>query len=168
MVNQLTYSIQYNKATGKKVSIAKAPNERYPGQNGAFSLVNGIYSNKGLSHPDWLGYIGDDIEATIDLGAPGANFSQVRVHTIHQPGSWVYAPKALEVAVSDDGKNFHPLGSSPKFVTDTLTMGWMTVNFPAQQARYIKVRLLNYGVIPDGQPGSGNKAWVFADEVQVN
>ncbi|MGV3528783.1 MAG: family 20 glycosylhydrolase [Flavisolibacter sp.] len=168
MVNQLTYSIQYNKATGKKVSIAKAPNERYPGQNGPFSLVNGIYSNKGLSHPDWLGYIGDDIEATIDLGAPGANFSQVRVHTIHQPGSWVYAPKALEVSVSEDGKNFRPLGSSPEFVTDILTMGWMTVNFPAQQARYIKVRLLNYGVIPDGQPESGNKAWVFADEVQVN
>jgi hexosaminidase len=25
----------------------------------------------------------------------------------------------------------------------------------------------NYGMIPDDKPGAGNKAWLFADEIQV-
>jgi hexosaminidase len=41
------------------------------------------------------------------------------------------------------------------------------VNFPKQHARYLKVVAKNYGLIPEGMPGAGNKAWVFADEIQV-
>ena len=95
----------FNKATGKKVSITKTPNERYPGQGGAFSLVNGVYSNKGLSYPDWLGWIGDDMEATIDLGKM-QSFDSVRMHTLDQNGSHVYLPQYVEVLTSTDGKNY--------------------------------------------------------------
>ena len=38
-------------------------------QHGAFSLVNGIWSNKGLSYPDWLGWGGVGMVASIELGA---------------------------------------------------------------------------------------------------
>ncbi len=163
-VLQQTFS--FNKATGKKISISKTPNEKYPGQGGAFSLVNGVYSNKGLSYPDWLGWVGDDMEATIDLGRK-TDFSSVKMHTLEQTGSWVYLPEYVEVFVSNDGKNFSSVGKSSEFVKDTLTMGWITVSFPGQSARYIKCTAKNYGVIPDNKPGAGNKAWLFADEIQV-
>lgn len=156
-----------NKAFGKKVSIAATPNEKYPGQYGAFSLVNGVWSNKGLSYPDWLGWIGDDMEATIDLGA-ATSFSTVKMHTLEQPGSWVYLPKNVEVLVSDDGKSFRSVGQSAGFVKDTLSMGYITVTFPAQKSRYVKVVATNYGTIPDGKAGAGNKSWLFADELLVN
>ncbi|HEY0354990.1 MAG TPA: beta-N-acetylhexosaminidase, partial [Flavisolibacter sp.] len=51
-LNSVVMEVHFNKATGKKVSITRKPNEKYPGQGGAFSLVNGVYSNKGLSYPD--------------------------------------------------------------------------------------------------------------------
>ncbi|MEI2739694.1 MAG: hypothetical protein V9F01_13045 [Chitinophagaceae bacterium] len=39
--------------------------------------------------------------------------------------------------------------------------------YPAASARYIKVVVKNYGTIPDGKPGAGNKAWLFVDEIEV-
>ncbi len=166
VVNTQAFKISFNKATGKKVSITKTPNEKYPGQPGAFSLVNGIFSNKGLSYPDWLGWIGDDMEATIDLGKT-ESFSTIRIHTLDQNGSWVYLPQYVEVLTSTDGKNFTAAGRSSDFVKDNLTMGWITIFLPLQQKPFIKVVAKNYGMIADGKPGAGNKAWLFCDEIQV-
>jgi hexosaminidase len=164
---RIEQNFYFNKATGKKVSITTPPNSKYPGQGGAFSLVNGVYSNKGLSYPDWLGWVGDDLEATIDLGKT-TSFDSVRIHTLDQNGSWVYLPQYVEVLISNDGNNFTSVGKSSTFVGDTLTMGWINVQTPKQWSRYIRVAAKNYGLIPDGKPGGGNKAWLFADEVQVH
>jgi hexosaminidase len=86
VVNHVAFPVSFNKVTGKKISIKNNPSENYPGQGGAFSLVNGIYSNKGLSYSDWLGWVGDDMEAVIDLGKKD-NFSSVKMHTLEQSGS---------------------------------------------------------------------------------
>jgi hexosaminidase len=45
-------------------------------------------------------------------------------------------------------------------------MGWITVPITAS-SRFIKLLAKNYGVIPEGRPGAGNKAWLIADEIQV-
>jgi hexosaminidase len=164
--NQLSISFYPNKATGKKIFITTTPTSKYPGQGGAFSLVNGVYSQKGLSYPDWLGWVGDDLEATMDLGKT-TSFDSVRVHTLDQNGSWIYLPQYVEVFTSNDGNQFTSVGKSSTFVGDTLTMGWIKVPTPNQSSRFIKVVAKNYGLIPDGKPGAGNKAWLFADEIQV-
>ena len=89
------------------------------------------------------------------------------MHTLDQNGSWVYLPQYVEVFTSSNGKTYTSVGRSSTFVTDTLTMGWITVPVQKKTARYIKVVAKNYGLIPDGQPGGGTKAWLFADEIQV-
>lgn len=164
--NSLLQTFSFNKATGKKISITTPPNPKYPGQGGAFSLVNGVFSQKGLSYPDWLGWVGDDLEATIDLGTT-TSFDSVRMHTVDQNGSWIYLPQYVEVFASNDGTSFTSIGKSSTFVADVLTTGWVNVPTSKQSSRYIKVLAKNYGPIPDGKPGAGNKAWLFADEVQV-
>ena len=167
MINKVPLGFSFNKATGKKISVSHTPNSVYPGRSGAFSLVNGIVPPKGLGYPDWMGWNGVDMEATIDLGKT-ESFSTVRVHTINQNGSWIYLPQYIEVLVSQDGKNYSSAGRGSEFTKDVLTLGWMSVNLPPQQARYIKVIAKNHGVIADGMPGAGNKAMVFAGEIQVN
>ena len=163
----LRQEFSFNKATGKKISITTPPTDKYPGQGGAFSLINGVYSNKGLSYPDWLGWIGDDLEATIDLGL-GQTIDSIRMHTINQNGSWIYLPQYIEAFASVDGKTFTSVGKTSSFVTDTLTMGWMTIPVRNTSTRYIKLVAKNFGLIPDNLPGAGNKAWLFADEIQVD
>ena len=166
LVSMYQQHFYFNKATGKNITINKLPREQYPGQGGAFTLVNGIYSDKGLSYPDWMGWIGDDVEATIDLGNE-ESIDSVRVHTLDQNGSWIYLPEYVEVLVSNDGQNFSSVGKSSKFAPELMTMGWINVAVPKQTARYVRVFLKNYGTIPSGMPGASNKAWLFADEIQV-
>ena len=44
----------------------------------------------------------------------------------------------------------------------------MTVNLVhAANTRYIKVLAKNRGPIPDNEPGDGNRAWLFMDEIEI-
>ena len=38
----------------------------------------------------------------------------------------------------------------------------------SKSIQYIKVIVKNYGIIPKGEQGEGNKAWLFLDEFEVN
>ncbi|MBA2744987.1 MAG: hypothetical protein H0U44_02065, partial [Flavisolibacter sp.] len=69
---------------------------------------------------------------------------------------------------SNDGKKFTLVGRTSDFVKSEGTLGWMTVKFPIKSARYIKVIAKNNGIIAEGKPGGGSKAWIFASEIQVN
>jgi len=163
----VTQTFSFNKATGKNISLTTEPDGKYNGQHGAFSLVNGVQSAKGLNNADWLGWSGDDMEALIDLGKE-ETISNVSLHLLDQPKSWIYLPQWMEVLVSTDGKNFKPVGKSSAFIADTLSMGYFTVSFPGQPARYVKLTAKNSGLIPAGKPGAGSKAWLFADEIKIN
>ena len=45
--------------------------------------------------------------------------------------------------------------------------GIITVHFNANNSRYVKVHIKNQGTIPPGNSGSGNPAWLFVDEIEV-
>lgn len=165
----ITQRFSFNKATGKKVTLKAAPSPSYPGNVGAFGLVNGTVSDKGFSSPEWLGWNDGDMVATLDLLKP-VKFSSVNVHTLEQNASWIYLPASVEVLVSKDGKTFTPAGKTSDYEKDNsgFSTGNMTVNFSPVTARYIKVVARNYGKIPEGKPGAGHNAWLFIDEIQVN
>ncbi len=165
----VTQRFSFNKATAKKISLKAAPSSSYPGNGGAFGLINGASSEKGISSAEWLGWTGADMEATIDLVA-AVKFSSVNVHTLEQNGGWIYLPASIEVFISKDGKKFTPVGKTSKYQQDKsgFASGDMTISFPAVTARYVKVIARNYGKIPEGKPGAGNNAWLFIDEIQVN
>ncbi len=58
-----------NAAIGKKITLNVKPSSKYPGM-GANGLINGAAALSPLvyTHPEWLGFEGQDIEAVIDLG----------------------------------------------------------------------------------------------------
>ncbi len=159
----------FNKATGKKITLTTPPSKSYPG-DGAFTLVNGIQNEKGLAKSkEFLGFSGADCEAVIDLGKEEM-ISKAVVHTLRQTGSWIWQPLVTEVFVSSDGNNFESAGLSDDFkiTIKGLEKGTMKVEFQPRKARYIKLLIKNWGEIPAGEPGSGNKAWLFVDEIEVH
>ena len=68
--------------------------------------------------------------------------------------------------MSDDGENFTEKGKANvkdgegKIIESQIDLGETT-------ARYIKVSVENYGVIPAGAQGAGHKSWLFVDELRV-
>jgi len=163
----LSQKFYINKATGKRISLTNAPSQNYPG-DGSFTLVNGVQNEKGLSRSkEVLGFSGDDLEAIIDLGT-SQTINNVIVHSLNSGGSWVYPPKYAEVFVSNDGKAFSSVGKSEQFVNTAGTNGTITVSFTPTPTRYVKLIVKNFGIIPAGYRGAGNKAWLMADEIEVN
>ncbi|MEJ7739693.1 MAG: family 20 glycosylhydrolase [Chitinophagaceae bacterium] len=161
--NEITKNIYFNKATGKKILLAKNPSsDTY--NLGAFSLVDGVLSEE--NRPQWLGWRSEDIEATIDLGK-AQMISRVNFHT--RQVNRHYFPQAIEVFVSTDGNAFTLAGKSTEVVKNELYMGNMTVIFSPTTARYIKVvASKRYNKIPEGKQDAGHDAWMSVDEIQVN
>lgn len=162
----ITKNFFFNKATGKKITINNQPAPNYPG-NGAFTLVDGIITTKGLSQSsDWLGFLGKDLDANIDFGVP-TSIDSVSVNTLDQSGSWIYLPKEIDISVSEDGISYTPIASKQvDSVKDRKTRKF-TVQVKTS-TRYIKVVAKNIGTIPVGLPGAGSPAWLMVDEIEVN
>jgi hexosaminidase len=165
----LWQSFSFNKATGKKITLSTPPSKSYPG-DGAFTLVNGVQNEKGLAKSkEFLGFSGTDCEAVIDLGKE-VLVSKAMVHTLRQTGSWIWQPLSTEVFVSADGKEFVSAGLTDDFTVTLkgLEKGTMQVEFAARKTRFVKVVVKNWGDIPAGEPGAGNKAWLFVDEIEIH
>lgn len=154
----------FNKATGKSATLANPPSKSYAG-SGAFTLVDGVQNNTGMSKSSqFLGFSGDDLEATIDLGK-GQSFNNITLHVFEQAASWIYRPQFVSFYISDDGTNFQLYGNSINNNNDR----HLRYSFEKPvHARYIKVIAKNAGIIKNGNPGEGNKAWLFVDEIEVN
>ncbi|MFT3911290.1 MAG: family 20 glycosylhydrolase [Ferruginibacter sp.] len=152
-----------NLATGKKITLATEPNKSYS-DGGAAALVDGVQNEKGmLRSPQFLGFNGKDLEAVVDLGET-RQINEIILHAFEQQGSWIYKPSAVSFYKSDDGKNFSAI-ESPVNVTGTKNLLYKTSI--QLSTRYIKVLAKNNGTIAAGQPGAGNNAWLFADEIEV-
>lgn len=153
-------TIKMHKAVGKKITFDVAPSEKYnSGGNGA--LINGISgSDKRYGDDEWLGFDGKDVEITIDLGKE-MNINSISTRFNNQNGSWIYAPS--QVVVSFPGKEeFIPIEleySEEKIVDLKLETKIFT--------QFIKLKIVNFGIIPDGRQGAGHLPWMFIDEIII-
>lgn len=161
----ITQSFEISKSTGKHIQLVHQPGEAYSG-GGAATLVDGIFGDKNYFGKNWLGFNGKDVVATIDFGKE-TEFSTVKLSSLDRKGSWIHFPKEVRVSISKDGSQYEFVkGLSQAEINDS--DGDLVVTFPVQNARYIKVEVLNLGIIPDGQAGAGSGAWLFVDEISVN
>ena len=73
----------------------------------------------------------------------------------------------MEALISDDGQYFSSLGKTDKFTVMNDGNGTMTVK-GTNTGKFVRVLVKNLGVIPEGNSGAGNKAWLFIDEIEIN
>lgn len=167
--NPVYETFRFNKATGKKITLATPPSKNYPG-DGAFTLVNGVQNEKGLAkRNEFLGFSGADCEAIIDLGKE-EKIAMVTVHALHQTGSWIWRPLNAEVHTSIDGSKYEFAGLTDDFnvTIKGLEKGKMKINFDKKEARFVKIIVKCWEEIPAGEPGAGKKPWLFIDEIEIN
>ncbi len=151
-------------STGKAITLVTEPHQNYA-IGGKFTLVDGVRGDMQKYSRDWLGFLGNDFNATIDLGTQKA-ISKVTIDVLYSDGSWIHYPKNIEVLVSNDGINF----KSVKLVSNTEIIskkGVVDMNFPTENAKFVKIIAQKIDKIPDGLPGAGSNAWLFVDEIMV-
>lgn len=160
-----TQRIWLSKASGKTVTFRKNPSEHYSG-NGGFTLVDGIKGDRPRVNSQWLAWSGEDMVATIDLGAVDS-VKNVQLGFLEDKNNWIWAPKSVEVLVSTDGRNFKSVLRREVKGKDVSVPEIMMV-FKPVKARFVQVVATNPGLIPVGNPGAGKNSWIFFDEILVN
>ena len=151
-------------ATGASVTLEQEPSNSYKA-NGAFSLVDGIYGDRGKFGRDWLGFSGKNVLATIDLGAV-KSIHTLLIDVLSSSASWIYYPKQITISYSENGTDYYDEQTiSGQEIEDF--KGVVKVAVSRATARYIKVSAINQGMILEGNPGAGEPAWLFIDEIKV-
>ena len=154
-------------AYGRPVVLSTAPSGKYPA-HGAASLTDGLRGPNDY-HCNWLGFEGESLQATIDLGKE-VPVRSVSARFLQDWNSWIWFPLEVDVAVSADGKTFTPVAAVPDTVPDT-TAGAFTKDFAAAfapvRARYVTIAAKSRLTCPDWHIGAGGKSWIFVDEVEV-
>ncbi|HSJ63487.1 MAG TPA: beta-N-acetylhexosaminidase [Gemmatimonadaceae bacterium] len=164
-----TVEVDHHAARGKPVRLTNEPSRQYPG-TGAFTLTDGLLAS--LDHHDglWQGFLGRDLEATIDLGA-GRPADSIRVTFLQATPSWILLPRSVAVSLSLDETEWTPAGEVsheiPATREERLRHAFELVLPSGSRARYIKVVARNPGPLPPWHAGAGRPSWIFADEIVV-
>lgn len=163
-----TESIRYHKGILSDLALNVEPHPSYAA-GGVAALNNGILgSNSRYGDSEWLGFWGDDLEIEIDLGTI-TDIDKIVTRFYHAPGQWIHAPKVVHVSGTlDNSKHFttsvstfEPSESHLRPIEIDLS------NLNLNRFEKLKLSIPNFGLIPMGEQGAGNKAWTFIDEIII-
>ncbi len=167
-VGLYSIAVTRHKAFGKKIAYANAYHRRYSG-GGEGGLLDGIQGSIDFQDGFWQGFEKNDLKAVIDLGEP-TSIRNITSRYYQDFGSWIFLPKFVEYAVSDDGKEFELvsrlMNETPENKEGSFVHAFSSSMRP-QKVRYIKVHASNVGTIPSWHRSAGEKAWLFVDEIVV-
>ena len=154
--------ITFHKAIGKPVSYSPLYHKSYQGQ-GEGTLTNVIRGTKNFHDGQWLGWLGDDVTLTLDLGET-TEVSEVRIGAMDAQSSGIYFPERLTVALSADGKNYREVAAQeePCTIKGKPSLKDFVLKFDTQSTRYLQIQLKNVKT-----PPKGGDAWLFIDEILV-
>lgn len=162
-----TDSIRYHLGIGANIAVNTNPHPAYA-TGGIRALHNGVQGNSSrYGDKEWLGFWGDDLKLDLKWDVP-KELSIVRLRFFHAPGQWIYAPEnATLSAVLDDGSHLSTTATS---VAQKENIHEITLLLQSNNKKIgdsLTLSIPNFGVIPDGKQGAGNKAWTFIDEIII-
>jgi hexosaminidase len=156
-----------HKAVFRPVKLAY-PYEKYTG-GGDGGLTNGLCGTRIYDDGNWQGFHQSDLEAVVDLGEMKP-VGRIATRYLENTQLWIFWPTSVEYAVSDDGTSYRTVGSfqiPPVKHHRHTRIKEVSQKLKGIHARYVKVTARNLGLCPAWHIGSGDKAWLFVDEIVV-
>jgi len=160
--------IIYHLAFGRTPALKYPFSEKYKA-NGTSTLTDGIRGGKNFRDGNWQGYYFNDLEGMIDLGKE-KKIGKISAGFFQSTDDWIFFPKNTEIYVSLNGQDFLSAGMlTPENPGTEQISGRNTYSLELNniKARYILIKASSVKVCPQGHPGEGEKAWLFADEIIV-
>ena len=162
-------SFTFNKATACPIRLAEPANSAYT-YSGAPLLVDGLVGEStNYRTGRWIGFAGNDLDATIDLGS-ATEVSSVSFNTCVEKGDWIFDARAIEVSVSADGKDFQKVASQelPAMKeSDANKIYPHALTFTPTSARYVRLHVTSEHSMPAWHGGHGKTGFLFVDEICV-
>ncbi|HJN17215.1 MAG TPA: discoidin domain-containing protein, partial [Armatimonadota bacterium] len=153
-------------AIGAACSVATPPDSRYPGVNG--QLTDGE-TWPAWTHPKWLGWLGPDLEATVDLSEV-KSITEAGGIFMRSSDIGIFFPTEIRISTSLDGDTFSApalLAVDPHTPGDRVVESRELLVPLTGDARYIRVTAKNLATIPAWHQAAGISAWLFCDELII-
>ena len=140
----------------------------HPGGNNA--LTDDRWGSTTAGDGMWQGFEGTDLNAVIDLGRV-IEINSIRAGFLEANISWIFLPREVTFSIAGEDRVFETVATItipvPGEEQPDATRSYSTeVN--GKRARYVRVVAKNIGTLPTWHSGAGGRAWLFADEIQVN
>lgn len=147
--------------------LSTEPSPRYAGA-GAATLFDLKEAPLDFKDKAWLGFEGASATTSIVLKKPNAE--KVVVSCLHQPSSWIFAPRSIQVEGSADGLTWKSVGqwtASQEY--ESIIKGKLRLEVPLKDTglKYLRIFVESIGKCPEGHSGAGKPGWLFLDEVWV-
>ncbi|MCJ8165717.1 glycoside hydrolase family 20 protein [Pontibacter sp. E15-1] len=155
--------LNQHKAFAHAVTLKHTPHRSYTA-TGPGTLVDGQLASNSFTNGQWLGFLGTDIEAVIDLKEK-KRINSITSSYLQTKNDGIQLPEQVEFAVSKDGRKYKTvkviseLSDKPGVFKEVLT-----AELSGTKARYIRVTAKNPRPGTDQDKG---KAWLFTDEIIV-
>lgn len=159
-----TRELTTHKAFAAPVTLANEPNKSYKGA-GPVTLVDGLEGSTNHTDGQWLGFLGTDLLATLDLKQT-TEISTITSNFLQDTGSKIALPTNVEIAVSKDGKKYQTVYSAPVAALAAQakpTVSEVKANLKKTTARFVKITAKNAQAAGAKTP----ETWLFADEIVV-
>ncbi|WP_026232378.1 chitobiase/beta-hexosaminidase C-terminal domain-containing protein [Neolewinella persica] len=144
------------------------PHENYTAQ-GVVTLKDLRKGGSSFGDGRWLGYLGDDLTLTADLGQE-EEISVVTLGTLADHNAYIHLPRSIKISVSKDGRRYVPFQDKQIPVadgpTDVRVHNHLLRSEPTL-ARYIRIDIKSQNVNPAWHPAPGEPCWLFVDEILV-
>ncbi|SFQ29910.1 hexosaminidase [Pseudarcicella hirudinis] len=157
-------SFDFHKAIGKSLTLKNKPKGNFNPKD-PLALVNGITGSLRYNDGQWSGFSGENFEAVIDLGIV-QNIQKLGLNILKYHWQRMWEPNVLVFYLSENGKDYKEVYRQKTFPENAVNK--VRASVPLTKARFIKIEAENKGIIPKGEYGAGNKAWLMIDEIYVN
>lgn len=149
---------------------ASAPEEPYVG-NGAKTLFDNEGGVPDAHHKNWLGYRQDSVEINVFL-KKNTNVHSVLLHFLNDAGSWIFLPQQIQVFYEEAAhgglKKFAEKDNSNSMQNSGAGCTYQQLAAGKNiRTRHLKIILKPVATIPEGSAGSGQRGWLFIDELNV-
>lgn len=158
----------YKRPNNWKIQINGKYNSQYTA-GGDLGIIDGLRGELNWRKGEWQGYQYQNLEAIIDLGEKLV-VSEYSAGFLQDSRSWILMPSKVEFYTSTDNKKFKLAGTifSGYKWDDYKTQTWeFSITGKPVKARYVKIKVYNYGKLPEGHPGAGDGAFFFIDEISI-
>lgn len=153
----------------QRAKLAKEPSPKYPGK-GAKALFDLKKGSLNFRESAWMGFEGEEVEVHLEFQKK-RSIQKVTASVLEDHASWIFAPSAMIVWISKDGKNYEKVEEQIfPLLKENLSSGlkFLSTNMDEIKTKYLKIQLKSIPAIPEWHQGSGGKGWLFIDEILID
>ncbi len=145
------------------------PDKKYPGNNGARTLIDYELGEQNFSNGKWIAYRDTTMKFVINF-KQATTLHQAHFNAFVDNGAYIFPILSIKIEGSNDGKSFKYLNEAtfPSLEKTDMVRENKSFScaFPDKAAyKYYRFTLLNLKKLPKWHPGKGTHAWIFIDEL---